>query len=161
MAITTENSVVMAKLEGIIQGEVEPHQKDGRIRYLNIDFTQGAAAGDIASFQRLNKLPYGRCRLILPLSYIAHSAFGAGATLDLGWEAYTDLDGVAVVADPNGLDAAVNVAAAGNFVPAGTLGGGETKLFNSQSGVVLVAQNGGAVIPVGATLKGFLSYVAD
>ena len=50
---------------------------------------------------------------------------------------------------------------AGAFVPGGTLGGDETKLFESLDGVVVTAQVNDGTIPAGATLDGYLAYVMD
>jgi hypothetical protein len=161
MAVTTENSTQMTRIEGTPPKVVPTHDWHGRMRAARFDFTQGAAAGDVASFQRLVKLPAGKVRVHLAHSRIAHSAFGAARTLDLGWEAYTGDDGVAVVADPNGLDDGVDVSSAGNYNPVGTVGGDETFLFESQEGVVIAAQTNDDTIPAAATLKGVLYYSID
>jgi hypothetical protein len=107
------------------------------------------------------QLPAGKVRVHLAHSRVAHSAFGASRTLDLGWEAYTGDDGVAVAADPNGLDDGVDVSSAGNYAPVGTIGGDETKLFESQEGVVIAAQTNDATIPAAATIAGVLYYTVD
>ena len=161
MAVTTEDSVELGKILGTPPKSLKPDEWHGRMRPYRFDFIQGAAAGDATSKQRLIKLPPGRYRVHLALSRIAHSAFGASRTLDLGWQAYTDVNGAAVAADANGLDAATDVSAAGSYNPVGTVGGDETFLFESRSGVVIVAEVAGGTIPVAATLKGNLYIVAD
>ena len=161
MAVTTEDSSQMARI-GATPPKVNPtHDWHGRLRTARFSFVQGAAAGDAASFQRLVKLPAGKVRVHLAISRVAHSALGAARTLDLGWEAYTGDDGVAVVADPNGLDDGVDVSGAGNYVPIGTVGGDETKLFESQEGVVIASQNNDGTIPAAATLDGEIFYTVD
>jgi len=125
------------------------------------EFTQGSSAGDAGSLAYLVKLPAGKVRVLLPLSRIANSALGASRTMDLGWAAYTNDDGTAVAADPNGLDDGIDVSSAAATNPSGTIGGAETKLFESQAGVVLTAQINDGTIPAAATLKGYFLYVQD
>ena len=81
--------------------------------------------------------------------------------LDVGWQAYTDLDGNAVVADPNGLADNIDVAAAGAKTVTGTIGEDETKQFLSRDEIVIEATVAGGTIPAGATLNGYLVYVKD
>lgn len=161
MAITQEKS------DQIVNQEATPPVMSGvdtlrgKVKMLRFSFTQGAAAGDAASLQELVKVPAGVVRVILSLSRIAHSAFGAARTLDLGWLAYTDTNGAAVAADPNGLDDGVDVSSAGSFIPGGTVGGDETFLFESNGGLTLTTQNNDGTIPIGATLNGYIMYVQD
>ena len=68
-----------------------------------------AALGDIA----LLRLPPGKIRVINALSRIICPVGTGTADLDIGWEAYTDSDGVtAVAADLDGLAASVDVGGA-------------------------------------------------
>lgn len=160
MAVTTQQSAQMALIDGDPRTPNPVHEWAGRLRIALFDFTQ-AGAGDAGSLAELVKLPAGHVRLILPLSRIGFSALGASRTMDVGWAAYSGHDGSAVAADPNGLDAAVNVASAGSVNPAGTVGGSETMLFSAQEGLVLTAQVNGGTIPDGATLSGWFVYVVD
>ena len=162
MAITTENSIQYANTVAEPRVRNPTHEAHGRLRFARFNFTQGAAAGDAGSLARLVRLPKGRVRLVLPLSRVAHSALGASRTIDLGWEAHVADDGSGdVAADPNGLDDGVDGATAGAFVPGGTVGGDETRLFASLDGVVITAQVNDGTIPAGATLDGHLAYVMD
>ena len=161
MALTNEASVELGNVEASPPVANPVHAWHGRVRIARFDFTQGAAAGDAGSSARLIRLPAGRVRVLLALSRIAFSAMGTARTMDLGWEAYTDDNGTAVAAAAAGLDAAVNVAAAGSVNPSGTVGGDETVLFASESGVVIAATINGGTIPAAATLKGYLLYVVD
>lgn len=161
MAVTTENSDEYARIVAV-PGKVNPtHAWHGRMRIGYFNFTQGAAAGDAGSVARLIKLPAGKVRVILPLSRIAFDALGAARTMDLGWEAYTNDDGTAVAADPNGLDDGVDVSGAGSVNPAGTVGDHETYLFESQDGVVLTAQFNDGTIPAATNVSGYFIYVVD
>ena len=137
-----------------------PDEFSGRLRHAGFNFTQ-AATGAAADLANLILLPAGSVRLILPLCRIAFSAFGASRTLDLGWLAYNDADGVAVAADPNGLDDGVDISSASSVNPSGTVGGDETKRFISRDGVVITGQINDGTIVIGNTLKGYLVYVRD
>jgi len=161
MAVTTESSTEYALTTNVPAKMPASHQWHGRLRIATCEFTQGSSAGDAGSLAYLVKLPAGKVRLILPLSRLGYSAMGTGRTMDLGWLAYTDDDGDAVVADPNGLDDGVSVATAGSVNPGGTVGGGETYLFESQGGVTLTAQINDGTIPAAATIKGYFAYVVD
>jgi hypothetical protein len=133
---------------------------NGKMRFFEFDYTQ-SGAGSIGDDVRLIKLPAGKVRVVLPLSRIAHSAYGAARTADLGWHAYTGSDGTAVAADPNGLDDGVDISAAGNYNPVGTVGGAETYLFDSLDGVVIALQVNDAAPPDAATLKGYFITVME
>lgn len=161
MAVTHENSVQYGNAVADPKVMNETNDWHGRLRQERFTFVQGAAAGDIGSTQRLVILPAGRCRVFMHLSYLHASAFGASRTLDIGWQAYTDLDGDAVAADPNGLRAAIDVAAAGSKAMTGTIGLDETKQFLSRDEVKIWATVAGGTIPIGATLSGAIIYVKD
>jgi hypothetical protein len=80
----------------------------------------------------------------------------------LGWAVYySGVDGSVVIDDPDGLDAAQSVASAGSYNPTGTVGGDETYLFDSASGVLITATVGGDTIPNSATISGYIVYVHD
>ena len=88
-----------------------------RLRIAFFEFTQGSSAGDATSTATLVKLPAGKVRLILPLSYIGASALGSSRTMDLGWQAYVNDAGTTVAADPNGLDDGIDVSSATTSTP--------------------------------------------
>lgn len=161
MAVTAEKSDQITNIEAKPVVFLKPDDWMGRLKIFRFNFTQGAAAGDAGSTAELVKLPPGRWRILLPLCRIAHSAFGAARTLDLGWQAYTDNNGDAVAADPNGLDDGNDVSAAGSFVPTGTVGGDETYLFENSDEVTIEAQCNDGTLPAGATLDGYIIAVAD
>lgn len=73
----------------------------GRPRRFLFNYTQvlAGAANDTILLARVP--PYSTIDMVA--TWIFHSTFTSGAQLDLGWAAYIDGDGVAVVADPNGL----------------------------------------------------------
>lgn len=124
-----------------------------------------SGAGEAGSSVALVRLPPGRVRLILPLSYLYVNWTTASATLDLGWDAYTDIDGSAVVADPDGLIDGLDVESADVFgaeeltTLAGLAASGWTKLFESKSGVVIRATSPGAIAS-GDDISGVLTYLS-
>ena len=106
----------------------------------------------------LVKLPAGRIRVLASSSIIFNSDFGSTSdTIDIGWQAYTD-EGTTVAADANGLHDGQAATSAGSFVPANQTTDG-TKLFESDTGVILRATMPDADIPDAATLKGYFLIV--
>jgi len=86
------------------------------------------------------------------------------ATLDLGWDAYTAVDGTTTAADVDGLIDGLNVETAGYFSMEGALAGikatGGTYVFESKDGVVIRATSPGAIAS-GDDLVGYIAYVVD
>jgi hypothetical protein len=126
----------------------------GKLRYARCDFTQGVAAGDATSTFGLFLLPPGRWRFLN--MKLDTSAFGASRTLDVGWLAHVDHNGVTVVADPNGLAAAKDVSAAlvgwdFNVATAHVV-------LDTRENLLIVGTVAGGTVPAGATVKGHLTY---
>lgn len=161
MAVTQEKSTQVTNSEASPSAFNPTTDWHGRLRFARFNFTQGSSAGDAGSLAELVKLPHGKVRVVLPLSRVAFSALGASRTMDLGWLAYTNDSGTAVAADPNGLDDGVDVSSAGSVNPGGTVGGDETYLFESETGVTVTAQINDGTIPAAATLDGYIAYVVD
>lgn len=163
MAITVQNSTEYANTLALPPVRNGTTDWNGRLRFQRFSFTQtGGSEGDVGSSANLVKLPAGRVRVFLALSRITNSGFGVGRTLNLGWAAYNlGTDGSVVTADPDGLDATQSVASAGSYNPTGTVGGDETYLFDSASGVLITATVAGDTIPNNATLSGYIVYVHD
>jgi hypothetical protein len=156
MAVTTENSTeygYRASLSGYTLQEAL--DAGGKLRVQKFTFTQGAAAGDANSLVNLWKTPPGKVNIITALSQIFCSAFGAGRTLDIGYTAYTNNLGVAVIADVDGFADGLDVSGAAQL--AWGLSPGIVQL-NSQEGVVIQAKVLGDTIPASATLKGVIVY---
>jgi len=157
MAVTTEDSTQITRIDAVPSKPVQPTDHS-RLKYLFFDFTQGAAAGDAGSIARLCKLPPGAVRVFCDLSRVYASAMGTNRTMDIGHEAYTEQDGDAVAADPDDLDANVDVSAAVAFNIGGTIGTHETKVFDSQDGIVITAQVNDGTLPIAATISGYIVY---
>jgi hypothetical protein len=155
----TQESTQFAQASATPPTMVPVYNWHGRLRLYW--FTHETSAGADGDTIALIQLPAGSVRMILPLSRLFFDAFGAARTLDLGWEAYTDLDGAAVAADPNGLDDGIDVSSSGSVVPGGTVGEDETKLFQSQGGVVITGQINDAAITASLTLSGYFAVVVD
>ena len=162
MAVTTQESTeytnaystspVVANPTSSVHGKV-------RIAYFTHD---QSGAGDATSSVALCKLPAGRVRVLLSSSNAYVNWTTASATLDLGWDAYEDIDGTAVAADPDGLLDGLDVDAVGyqNFGADQTATGG-TYLFESKDGVVIRATSQDVAIADGDDLVGYLMYVVD
>jgi hypothetical protein len=135
---------------------------DAPLRMMFFSYTC-AATDSVGTIVALCKLPPGQVRLILPLSRIYYNDLASGCTVDLGWAAYTDLSaGTTTAADPNGLDDGnADSAGAAGINPAGTVGTHETKLFDSQSGVVLTAQVNDAAIAISDVISGYFVYASN
>lgn len=161
MAVTTQYSTEYNQAYVAETGNLEPHQNHGRVRVAFFTCAQ-SGAGDATSSFALAKLPAGRVRLLARASGAYVNWTTASATLDLGWDAYTDIDGTAVAADADGIDNGIDVDTAGfqTFGSVLTATGG-TKLFESQSGVVIRATSQDTAIADGDDLVGYLLYVVD
>lgn len=161
MAVTTQYSTEYNQAWVANTGNLETNVQRGRVRVAYFTAAQDGA-GDATSSVALCKLPAGKVRLLASQSKAYVNWTTASATLDLGWDAYTDPSGTAVTADPNGIDDGIDVDTAGyqTFGNALTATGG-TKLFESKDGVVIRATSQDTAIADGDDLVGFLLYVVD
>lgn len=145
---------------------LSPAELHGRVRVAYVTCSQ-SGAGDATSSVALFKLPPGRVRLLLGSSHLYVNWTTASATLDLGWDAYTGLDGVAVAADPDGLANGIDVDAVGlrsgeDLVTLAAIQAtGGTKVFESKDGVVIRATSQDTAIADGDDLVGYFLYVVD
>jgi len=161
--MATFYSEQVTKLNAVPAEPLNVDESHGKVRICRFDYSQ-VAEGAIGTVIELVKLPAGRIRVLGNESSMYRSALGTGVTLDVGWAAYTDFAGDAVVADPDGLDDGVDVAAAGTASlgsVAAVLAEAGSKVFESQEGVVINATIGVAVIPAAGKLKGYIAYVLD
>lgn len=161
--MATFQSEQITKLNAVPAEVLNVDESHGKVRICRFDYTQ-VAEGAIATIIELCKLPAGRVRVLGRESNLYRSALGAGVTLDIGWKAHTDLAGDAVAVDADGLDDAIAAAAAGVSrlgSVAAVLAEAESKVFESQEGVIITATVGVAVIPAGGKLKGYIAYVLD
>lgn len=163
MAVTTQESTEYANIyttkPQVMNATSDWH---GRVRIAYFSHTQ-SGAGDAGSSVAAVTLPPGRVRLLGPLCNIRINWTTASATLDAGWDAYTDLSGTAVVADPDGLDDGIDVESAVS-IPLGTVAAvaatGGTKVFESKDGITIRLTSPG-VLAASSTAVGFVAYVLD
>ncbi len=166
MAVTTQKSTEYTNVTATPVVNNSTTEQHGRVRIAFFTHDQ-SGAGDATSSVTLCKLPAGRVRLLLGSSFIYANWTTATADLDLGWDAYTGQDGVAVAADPNGLADVIDVEAAGTLdgITLTTLAAmkatGGTKVFESKDGVVLRATSTTTGIVDGDDLVGYFMYVVD
>lgn len=161
MAVTTQKSTEYTNATATPPVNNSTAEEHGRVRVLYFTHDQ-SGAGDATSSVALGKLPGGRVRVLLSSSNAYVNWTTASATLDLGWDAYTDLDGNAVAADPDGLLDGLSVDTVGyqNFGADQTATGG-TYVFESKDGVVIRATSQDTAIVAGDDLVGYLLYVID
>lgn len=133
----------------------------GKLRLAYFDAVNDTgAAGDANSYVHLCNIPYGRIRILPRLAFLATSAFGAARTLDVGFLAYTDSDGAAVAEQIDALIDGADVAAAGSKAFTDVAVSGKWDIF-SKRGVTIAAKVLGGTIPVNATIKGYIPFVAE
>ena len=161
MAVTTQKSTeyTNATSTPVVQNAV--HDYHGRVRIAYFTHDQDGA-GDATSSVALCALPAGKVRVLLASSSAYVNWTTGSATLDLGWDAYTDTDGNAVAADPDGLVNGLDVDTAGyQTFGSGTTATGGTYLFESQGGVVIRATSQDQALAAGDDLVGYIMYVVD
>jgi len=133
----------------------------GRVRIMYFTHAQ-SGAGDATSSVALGSLPAGKVKVLLSSSNAYVNWTTGSATLDLGWDAYTDGDGNSVAADADGLVDGLNVDTAGQFsFGADQAATGGTYTFNSKSGVTIRATSQDTAIADGDDLVGYILYVVD
>jgi hypothetical protein len=164
MAVTTQKSTEYTNATASPPVNNSTAEEHGRMRIAFFTHTQ-SGAGDATSAVALVKLPPGRVRMLGSLSRAYVNWTTSSATLDLGWDAYTDLDGDAVAADPDGLINGLSVDTVGfqtleGAIAANLLTGG-TYVFESKGGVVIRATSQDTAIASGDDLVGYICYVLD
>lgn len=167
MAVTHDNSVELDNVITDEPREMNPVSSWGGKLQIAFFTHDQSGTGDAGSDVGIVKLPAGRVRVILPLSQAYVNWTTGSALVDLGWDAYTGLDGVTVVADADGLANDIDVESAGLFnfgafgtMPAAIKATGGTKVFTSKDGVTLRATSPTAMVS-GDDLVGYIIYVCD
>ena len=160
MAVTNQNSAQIDNLAASPPVIENTHNMHGRLRVGYFSHSQDGV-GDVLSTVAIFKLPPGKVRLLGSLSRIEHNWVTATIDMDVGWEAYVDLDGVAVIADDDGLDADVDVEVAGAIAIGSALGTADSKVFESRDGVVIAVKAQAAALADADSVEGFLVYVQD
>lgn len=132
-------------------------------------YTQ-AAAGTLGDAVYLCKVP-GVCRILLPELFIYFTDWDTSTVVSIGWDAYTEVDGDAVAADPDGLvnDLDVSQGGVGVFFGMMALVGTTSTLtidpaakidheFNSRHPVSITATFTGAAPTADDILSGYVTY---
>ncbi len=166
MGITTQESVEYANIATDLPRETNPVSAWGGKLQVAAFLHDQSGAGDATSSVALVRLPAGRVRVLLGLSQAYVNWTTGSATLDLGWDAYTGLDGVTVAADPDGLCDGIDVDAVGlrsfsTGAVAAVVAAGYSKVFTSKDGVVLRATSQDQALASGDDLAGHIVYVCD
>lgn len=134
------------------------------LQYIPFNFTQGAGVGDSPSTADLVYLQRGRYVILPRLSVIRWSAFGASRVMDVGITAHTDETGAAVAAALTRFDDDVDVASAGSAALGSDLAAADFSgvflnvggVTNTDGAIIRATVTGGAGIPAGATLTGYV-----
>ncbi len=163
MAVTTQESTeYTAQWSTTPPSHQAPYIQHGRLRVAQFTHNQ-SGAGDAASSVATVKLPPGKVRLLGALSTVYVNWTTASQTMDVGWDAYTDLDGATVAADTDGLDDGIDVDTVGVqtlCTVAATLATGRSKVFESRDGVTIRFTAVAALVD-DDDLVGQLVYVVD
>ena len=163
MAVTTQLSAeytIQTTTPIVNSNTVDKH---GKLRTLFFSHDQDGA-GDANSTVTLGKLPAGKVKIIGGLSRFYCNWVTSSQTMDIGWQAYTDLDGDAVALDVDGMVDGLDVDAVGYFdmesnIAAGKLKGGNYT-FESRDGVIIKALAIAALVD-SDDLCGYITYVID
>ena len=97
MAVTTQKSTEYTNATSTPVTQNPVHDYHGRVRIAYFTHDQDGA-GDATSSVALCALPAGKVRVLLASSSAYVNWTTGSATLDLGWDAYTNTDGTAVSA---------------------------------------------------------------
>ena len=163
MAVTTQKSTEYTNATATPVTLNEANVYHGRVRIAYFTHDQDGV-GDAGSSVALCSLPAGKVKVLLKSSNAYVNWTTSSATLDLGWDAYTDISGDAVALDIDGLVDGLDVDTVGYQSLEGALAGikatGGTYTFESQSGVVIRATSPTAMVD-GDDLVGYLLYVVD
>ena len=140
MAVTTQLSTEYTNATATPIVKADTTGDKGKLRTLAFTHDQDGA-GDANSTVTLGKLPAGKVKIIGGLSRFYCNWVTGSQTMDIGWEAYTDLNGDAVAADVDGMVDGLDVDSVGYFSMEGNtaatkLLGGNHK-FDSNDGVII------------------------
>ena len=164
MAVTTQKSTEYTNATATPVTLNEANVYHGRVRIAFFTHDQDGT-GDAGSSVALCSLPAGKVKVLLAASRAYVNWTTSSHTLDLGWDAYTNADGTAVAADPNGLIDGLDVDTVGFRTLEGALAAelltGGTHTFDSKAGVVLRATSQDVALGDGDDLDGYIIYIVD
>jgi hypothetical protein len=163
MAVTTQNSTEYTNRIATPLVTADAVNDKGKLRTLTFTHDQDGT-GDAGSIVVLGKLPAGKVKIIGGLSRFYCNWTTGSQFMDIGWQAYTSVDGAAVALDVDGMVDNLDVDAAGyqtmegNTAATKLLGGNHT--FHSRDGVIITAK-GIEIIAAGDDLAGVITYIVD
>ncbi len=158
--MTTFYSDEVTNINAVPPVALSPVDHHGKVRIAHVTYSQ-VATGTAGDTVELCKLPAGRVRVLGRLSSLYHNLTVGSATLDVGWAAYTDLDGAAEAAVGDGLDDGIDTETAGTInLGTNVAAAGGSQLFESEEGVTITATLVGEP-QAGDDLVGFVAYVCD
>lgn len=165
MGVTTEESVQYENAFTDSPRDLNPVSVwNGKLQLQYFVHDQ-SAAGDATSSVAIVKLPPGRVRLITGLSRAYINWTTASATLDFGWDAYTDLAGAAVTADADGIVDGLDVDTVGYFALESNVAGGKAvggaMEFLSKDGVTLRLTSTDQALGSGDDAAGYICFLVD
>lgn len=161
MAATTQKSTQLTNRDASPLVRNLATDVGGKLRIMLFNFTQ-SGAGDAGSVAQLCKLPAGRHRILCALSRVAFSAMGTSRVLDMGHEAYTDIDGDAVAANDDAFTVtAIDVENAGVSALSSAANSEDTVLIESKEEVTIIGTVSGGTFPDADTLDGYIVYVTE
>lgn len=138
-----------------------PTDEHGKLRIQYFELEAVAVAGDIGSTVDLCTLPPGAIRILPLLSMLQVSAFGASRTLSVGHRAYQKRDNPGEAYEAESANAFINA----RDVSSATFAAFSAAVLKydvySKQGVKLFATVAGGTIPVNATIKGYVIYIAE
>ncbi len=158
--MATTNSTQYARALASATTKNSADEYNGRLAPFYFLATQSGAGAAGDDFN-LVFLPPGLWRVLLPLSYVQWDAMSGSRVMDIGYRAYTDINGAAVAADLNYFDDDIDVSSAGQAAMGSdvAVGTGRTVEFESRTGVVIVATVTGGTIADAVKLSGFVAAV--
>ena len=163
MAVTTQNSTEYAATIATPLVKAGTTGDKGKLRTLAFSFNQ-SGVGDAGSMIVLGKIPAGTVKIIGGLSRFYCNIVASSATIDIGWEAYNDANGTAVVLDVDGMVDGLDVDTVGyqdmegNTAATKLLGGNHT--FSSNDGVIITIKSIAALAD-DDDVDGVITYVLD
>tara|TARA_R110000751_G_scaffold208121_1_gene311858 strand:- start:456 stop:947 length:492 start_codon:yes stop_codon:yes gene_type:complete len=163
MAVTTQNSTEYAATIATPLVKATAVSNTGKIRTLAFSFNQDGV-GDAGSIIVLGKLPAGTVKIIGGLSRFYCNIVASSATIDIGWQAYEDIAGTTVAADPDGMVDGLDVDTVGyqtmegNTAATKLLGGNHT--FTSNDGVIIQVTSVAALAD-DDDVDGVISYIVS
>ena len=163
MAVTTQKSTEYTNATATPVVKNNATEEHGILRVMFFTHNQDGA-GDANSTVTLGKLPAGKVKILGGLSRMYVNWVTSSQTMDIGWQAYTDLDGDAVALDVDGMVDGLDVDAVGYFSMEGNTAAGKLKggnyTFESRDGVIIKAL-AIAALADGDDLCGYITYVID